>query len=94
MTVDITSQNDDETIPLVKTTKRSKKKKSILISSDEYESRRHRCSFCHYKAARSNTLKMHVVAVHEGNKSFVCAHCSYRSARRGDLNRHLKTVHK
>ncbi len=68
--------------------------KRRVISAEEIENRKFRCELCDYKAARSNTLKMHVIAVHDRAKNYLCAHCDYRTARRGDLNRHLRTVHK
>ena len=67
------------------------------FSAEEVEARRHYCEHCGYRAARSNTLKMHLLAVHAGDRRHLCpaasAGCGYRSARVGDLNRHFKAVH-
>ncbi len=68
--------------------------KRRIITPEEMAQRKYECQFCDYKAARSNTLKMHIIAVHEQAKTFACDMSSYKTARRGDFNRHTKTVHK
>jgi hypothetical protein len=55
--------------------------------------RRYKCPRCDYSASRSNTVKVHVRAVHEQARSLQCPSCPYKSARKGDLNRHVRMVH-
>lgn len=77
---------------------------NIIIKSDQGKSelpvinkdKKHQCSNCEAGFTRKNSLKRHMLFVHEGIKplkQFKCSECDSSFERKSDMKRHIDSNH-
>ena len=55
--------------------------------------RDHKCDHCGKCFSQSGSLKLHIKAIHEGQRDHKCQHCEQSFAQSGNLSRHIRAVH-
>ena len=54
---------------------------------------KHSCQLCGYQTSQKTQLKLHELAVHDGNR-FQCPECDYQATQKCRLVKHHQAVHK
>ena len=52
------------------------------------------CDICGSKFTRKESLKKHILTIHEGKKPYECSACNYKSAQRGAVDLHIINIHR
>ena len=96
--VDESPENNDDTIVDIKMEEESKDQSAVVSLQDQsreiisHNRRQFSCENCDYKSSKSNNVKQHILAVHEGIK-FPCDQCDFKTGRMGNLRKHKVSKH-
>jgi hypothetical protein len=63
-----------------------------LEPSLDESKRKFSCNNCDYKATQSGSLKVHVMAIHQGIR-FPCQVCDYKGTTKGNTKNHMRNKH-